>query len=401
MSNLIKILKFLVSIMSFLVLLILLMFRPLIRVRLILIGFHKYGHLALEPDLMLMQLNDLKAEESKKFPVSFSIWSLGPRSLRANSVLADLWKQQLFVAPSWLINGLVSVGNQFKFLSLETPRASIFAPAYHHTSSVGPLQLSPKQNQEGRNSLIEMGIDPNRPYICLVVRDGGHYSDSSGPENPAYEFRNYNIDDFSELALSLIQRGYQVVRLGAGREKPFSIKYDGLIDYATSGFRSELLDIFLAANCSFAVSTQTGPDAVCLLFRRPVCYLDIPIFSQMFFGSGLTVWNPVIYERSGQKLSLYEITASDLLWANTTDEVLNEGVRGIRSSSTEMVQNVASFVDYFESKFQLSTEDAQRSFVANQILENALGDKGKEVFGEVKALFNPAFLKRNAEWYLQ
>ena len=387
--------------MSFLLLLILLMFRPLIRVRLILIGFHKYGHLALEPDLMLMQLNDLKAKESKKFPVSFSIWSLGPRSLRANSVLADLWKQRLFVAPSWLINGLVSVGNQFKFLSLETPRASIFAPAYHHTSSVGPLQLSAKQNQEGRNSLIEMGIDPNRPYICLVVRDGGHYSDSSEPENPAYQFRNYDIDDFSELALSLIQRGYQVVRLGAGREKPFSIKYDGLIDYATSRFRSELLDVFLAANCSFAVSTQTGPDAVCLLFRRPVCYLEIPVFSQMFFGSGLTVWNPVIYERSGQKLSLHEITASDLLWANTTDEVLNEGVRGIRSSSTEMVQNVASFVDYFESKFQLSPEDAQRSFVANQILENALGDKGKEVFGEVEALFNPAFLKRNADWYLQ
>ena len=382
-------------------LLILLMFRPLIRVRLILIGFHKSGHLALEPDLMLMQLNDLKARESKKFPISFSIWSLGPRSLRANSVLADLWKQRLFVAPSWLINGLVSVGNQFKFLSLETPRASIFAPAYHHTSSVGPLQLSAKQNQEGRNSLIEMGIDPNRPYICLVVRDGGHYSDSSGPENPAYEFRNYDIDDFSELALSLIQRGYQVVRLGAGREKPFSIKYDGLIDYATSRFRSELLDVFLAANCSFAVSTQTGPDAVCLLFRRPVCYLEIPVFSQMFFGSGLTVWNPVIYERSGQKLSLYEIAASDLLWANTTDEVLNKGVRGIRSSSTEMVQNVASFVDYFESEFQLSPEDAQRSFVANQILENALGDKGKEVFGEVEALFNPAFLKRNADWYLQ
>jgi putative glycosyltransferase (TIGR04372 family) len=401
LSNLIKILKFLVSIMSFLVLLILLMFRPLIRVRLILIGFHKYGHLALEPDLMLMQLNDLKARESKKFPISFSIWSLGPRSLRANSVLADLWKQRLFVAPSWLINGLVSVGNQFNFLSLETPRASIFAPAYHHTSSVGPLQLSAKQNQEGRNSLIEMGIDPNRPYICLVVRDGGHYSDSSGPENPAYEFRNYDIDDFSELALSLIQRGYQVVRLGAGREKPFSIKYDGLIDYATSRFRSELLDVFLAANCSFAVSTQTGPDAVCLLFRRPVCYLEIPVFSQMFFGSGLTVWNPVIYERSGQKLSLYEIAASDLLWANTTDEVLNKGVRGIRSSSTEMVQNVASFVDYFESEFQLSPEDAQRSFAANQILENALGDKGKEVFGEVEALFNPAFLKRNADWYLQ
>lgn len=382
-------------------LLILAMFRPLVRVRLILIGFHKYGHLALEPDLMLMKLNDLKDGESGRFPVSFSIWSLGPRRLRANSVLADLWKQRLLVAPSWLINGLVTVGEQFKFLSLEMPSASIFAPAYHHTSSVGPLQLSAEQNQEGRNSLIEMGIDPNRPYICLVVRDSGHYSDASGPENPAYEFRNYNIDDFTELATSLIQRGYQVVRLGAGREKPFSLQYDGLIDYAASRFRSELLDIYLAANCSFAVSTQTGPDAVCLLFRKPVCYVEIPVFSQMFFGSGLAVWNPVIYERSDHKLSLSEIATSGLLWATSTAEVLNEGVKGIRSTSTEMVQNVGSFVDYFESKFQLSPEDAQRSFTANQILEIALGDRGREVFGEVKALFNPAFLKRNADWYLR
>ena len=387
--------------MSFFVLSILVLFKPVLRVQLILIGFHKYGHLALEPDSMLVQLNDAKRKKTKKFPVLLPIWSLGPRSLRANSVLANLWKQRLLVAPSWLIDGLVGVGERFKFLSLELPSTSIHAPAYHHTSSFGPLRLSPQQNQEGRKGLIEMGIDPNRPYVCLVVRDGGHYSDPSGPENPAYEFRNYDIDDFSELAVSLIQRGYQVVRLGAGREKPFSIKYDGLHDYATSKYRSELLDVYLAANCSFAVSTQTGPDAVCLLFRRPVCFVEIPVYSQMFFGSGLAVWNPVVYERNGQKLSLCEIAKSDLLWAKASDELLNQGISGIRSTSVEMVQNVASFIDYFESKFLLSPEDVQRSFAANQILENALGDRGREVFGEVKALFNPAFLKRNADWYLQ
>ena len=387
--------------MSFFVLSILVLFKPVLRVQLILIGFHKYGHLALEPDAMLVQLNDAKRKKTTKFPVLLSIWSLGPRSLRANSVLANLWKQRLLVAPSWLIDGLVGVGERFKSLSLELPSTSIHAPAYHHTSSFGPLRLSPQQNQEGRKGLIEMGIDPNRPYVCLVVRDGGHYSDPSGPENPAYEFRNYDIDDFSELAISLIQRGYQVVRLGAGREKPFSIKYDGLLDYATSKYRSELLDVYLAANCSFAVSTQTGPDAVCLLFRRPVCFVEIPVYSQMFFGSGLAVWNPIVYERNGQKLSLGEIAKSDLLWAKTTDELLNQGINGIRSTSVEMVQNVASFIDYFESKFLPSPEDVQRSFAANQILENALGDRGREVFGEVKALFNPAFLKRNADWYLQ
>jgi putative glycosyltransferase (TIGR04372 family) len=316
-------------------------------------------------------------------------------------VLADLWKRRLLVAPSWLINGLVQIGKRYEFLSLEVLSTSIHAPAYHHTSSSGPLQLSTDQNREGRMGLIQMGIDPNRPYVCLVVRDGGHYSDPTGPENPAYEFRNYDIDDFSEVAISLIKRGYQVVRMGAGKEKPFSLKHGGLFDYATSRFRSELLDVYLAANCSFAVSTQTGPDAVCLLFRRPVCYVEIPVFSQMFFGSGLAVWYPVIYEQNGRKLSLSEIAKSDLLWVKTTDELLNLGVKGIRSTSAELVQNVGSFIDYVESEFELSHEDTKRSVAASLILESSLGDRGREAFGEVKAVFNPGFLKRNAHWFLQ
>ena len=401
MHRLRKLVKSLVYLLCFLVLAVLLLFRPVFRIRLVIVGFHKYGHLALEPDLMMMQFNDEKREKLRKFPILLSMWSLGPKSMRANSVLADLWKQRLFVAPSWFVNGLVSVGNHFKFLSLELPRTSIHAPAYHHTSSFAPLRLSPQQNQTGRQVLIEMGIDPNRPFVCLVVRDGGHYSDPSGPENPAYNFRNFDIDDFSDLAIALVNRGYQVVRLGAGKEKAISIQYEGLIDYATSRFRSELLDVYLAANCAFAVSTQTGPDAVSLLFRRPVCYVDIPVYSQMFLGSGLAVWNPVVYERDGQKLSLFEISESGLVWGKNTEGLLSRGISGIRSTSSELVENVSSFIDYFELGFISSPQDIQRSITANEILVNALGEKGKEVFGEVKALFNPAFLERNADWYLR
>jgi len=393
--------KFLISTVVFVFLLLLTLFRNVLRLQVILVGFHKYGHLALEPDLMLVQLDDLKRRNVRRFPILIPVWSLGPKKLRANSVLADLWKQRLLVLPSWLIDVLVSVSKRFEFLSVDIPTTSIHAPAYRHTTSSGPLQLSVQQNQDGRSGLIEIGIDPNRPFACLVVRDGGHYADPSGPENPAYEFRNYDIDDFSDLAVALIERGYQVVRLGAGKEKPFSMKCEGLFDYATSEFRNELLDVYLAANCAFAVSTQTGPDAVCLLFRRPVCYIDIPVFSQMFFGSGLAVWNPVLYERDGQKLSLIDIVGSDLVWKKTTDELLGQGIKGIRSTSSELVENVNSFVDYFESGFRLNQQDAQRSIAANSVLENSLGQRGTEVYGEVKALFNPAFLKRNADWFLR
>lgn len=112
-------------------------------------------------------------------------------------------------------------------------------------------------------------------------------------------------------------------------------------------------------------------------------------------------WNPVVYERDGQKLSLFEISESGLVWGKNTEELLSRGIRGIRSTSSELVENVSSFIDYFELGFISSPQDIQRSITANEILVNALGEKGKEVFGEVKALFNPAFLERNADWYLR
>ena len=396
-----KLLRFIRFTICFSILLWLKLLKPLLQIQLVPIGAHKYGHLALEPDLMLMRLEDMKKQKLRRLPIQIRIWTLGPKRRRANLVLANLWKQQLFVVPSWLVNGLVQVGDKYKELSLEIIPTSIYAPANRHKSKCGPLLLSEKQNQIGLKGLLEMGIDPNRPYICLVVRDGGHLSNLTHPENQSYQFRNFDIDDFSEVTIALISRGYQVVRLGAGKEKPFSLKMDGLIDYATSSFRNELQDVYLAANCAFAVSTQTGPDAVCLLFRRPVCYVDIPLFRHAFLGSGLTAWNPVTYIRRGQKLSLTDISNSGVLWARTSEELQSIEIQVLRSSSSEIVEYVASYTDYFEAGLLQSPEDVQRSIEANQILENALGAKGRELFGGIEAIFNPEFLRRNSDWFLR
>jgi putative glycosyltransferase (TIGR04372 family) len=246
-----------------------------------------------------------------------------------------------------------------------------------------------------------MGLNPNQPFVCLIVRDSGHNADPSGVENPGYEFRNFDIDTFSDAAIALSKRGYQVVRMGAGKEKAFSLKHEGVFDYATSIHRTELLDIYLAANCAFAISTQTGPDAVCLLFRRPVCFVDIPVFSQFFFGTGLAFWNPTVYMQRDRKLSLREIIDADLLWVKSTDELLARQIEGVRSTPLEIQQNVMGFVEMYESGFVLTEEQEVVLDEVNLIIGSGMGHEGETVFGHILARLNPPFLIRNAEWFLR
>ena len=396
-----RLLKAVIFGVSLLVLLVLKLLRPLVRVRLMIIGFHKFGHLALEPDLALLKIAEEKKAKNSRFPLDCYVWSLGPKRLRSNQVLAKLWKQRLRVLPSWLIDGFFNVGKVFNALALEIPKHSIHGPANNQISTPAPLTLSRQQCNEARAGIGAMGLDPDRPFVCLIVRDSGHNADPSGAEHPEYEFRNFDVDVFTEVAITMCERGFQVVRMGAGKEKPFTLQHQGVFDYATSKHRTELLDIYLAANCSFAVSTQTGPDAVCLLFRRPVCFVDIPIFSQFFFGTGLAIWNPTIYVQNGEKLSLRKIIDSDLVWIKTTDDLLQQQIEGIRSKPSELTENVLSFIDYLESGNQLDAEDLRLSEKANSIVAAGMASRGEEVFGQILARFNPSFLRRNAHWFLQ
>ena len=396
-----SIVKRFVFLFSIFILIVLRLAKPFVRVKLMIVGFHKFGHLALEPDLALLKIKVENETQKTRLPINIYFWGLGPRKLRSNQVLGAMWSRQILVMPSWLIGGLVKAGETFKKLALEIPKLSIHGPANLQVSTKPTLQFTPDQIRQGNAGLLNLGIDVHRPFVCLVVRDSGHNSDPSGAEHPEYEFRNFDVDTFSDVATALVGRGYQVVRMGAGKEKPFSLKIDGVFDYATSRHRTELMDIFLAANCSFAVSTQTGPDAVCLAFRRPVCFVDIPIFSQFFFGSGLAYWNPTIYVKNGVQLSLEEIVNSELMWIKTTDDLLSLGITGIRSNPAQITENVLSFTDLFENDFECSEVDNEVSDLANSKVVSGMGDIGREIFGDVRARFNPAFLRRNADWFLR
>ena len=81
-------------------------------------------------------------------------------------------------------------------------------------------------------------------------------------------------------AEELAKRGYYVFRMGVNVLKPLKSSNSKVIDYANLQIRSDFMDIYLAAKCSFCVSTFAGFDEICHDFRKPLVYTNaVPIYN--------------------------------------------------------------------------------------------------------------------------
>jgi len=372
-----------------------------VRVRLCIVSFHRFGHLALEPEIFLGEQElRVKSGVAKRFPVQVHWWSFGPQRLQANRYLVVKWSEVVCMSPSWWIDALHSVGHLVPFLKLEEPKMSIRGNLNALDETETHLQLTEAEHRRGHTELRKLGIDPDRPYVCLVVRDGGHYASLGEKESDGYSFLNFEIASFEQAALWLVEHGYQVVRMGAGTETPLSTSHPQLIDYANSQHRSEFLDIYIAATCSFAVSTQTGPDAVCLAFRRPVCYIDVSRFSQFFFGTKLAWWNPTELWQTGSRLSLRDVLTGPVGNIKDPNDFIKYGVTQVRSDSAMITKLVAGFTESYERHFVQSESDEVVEHSVQRSIEELMGIDGRQQFGRITAVLNPAFVRQSGDWYL-
>jgi len=385
-----KVVKRVIALFAVVLLFILKLLQPFFQVQLCIVGFHRYGHLALEPEVFISEKALVKKEKKFQRPL-LSLWSFGPKSRRSNVYLSNKWKNVLCSVPSWFIDALHSAGAVFPLLALKVPELSVRGNLNGLDKTDSHLSFTSEEIALGDKSLTEIGINPNQPYVCLIVRDGGHYASKGDVENSGYELLNFDIDTFVPSVKYLVNEGFQVIRMGSGNEKPIAETIDGVIDYAKSHSRSEFLDVYIAATCEFAVSTQTGPDAVCMLFRRPVLYVDVTRYSQFFFGMKCATWTPARLFKNEKLLSLSEIASSDIAWFKEPTEFLLNGVVQQKSSPNELLQIVQSYVESMNGVRSLTGHNSR-------IVAQGMGARGRVQFGEATALSVPDLDKILGEW---
>ena len=181
---------------------------------------------------------------------------------------------------------------------------------------------------------------------------------------------------------------------GSGFEKPISESVYGLIDYARSKFRSEFMDVYIAATCEFAVSTQTGPDAVCMLSRRPVLYVDVTSYSQFFFGSKLATWFPARLYMNGKMLNLSEIVNSEIAWFKDPNLFSKNGISQQKSSSNELKELVLSYI-------RMRGSEEGEALSTQLMISRGFGERGRLQFGEVTARLAPDAERILGDWVMK
>ena len=212
------------------------------------------------------------------------------------------------------------------------------------------LYFTPAEHKRAQREIVRMGIDG--PYVYLIARDSAKHQ-----HLPYHSYRNTDIATYEQAALALAERGYYVVRVGAKVAKPFTVNHPRVIDFASRKPYDDFMAIYLGAHCAFCLSSGTGPDAIPVIFRRPVCYVNyVPVeYLQTYHRNSLAIWKH--HEKDGKRMTFAEIIASGAGHFMRAEEFEDAGITLVDNTPEEIA---AVALEMADRVFYQMTEPAQR-----------------------------------------
>lgn len=389
---------------------ILWLLRKRFRVRVMENHHRLFGHLSLEPEKYLsardakMELYEVDFVGEKDWKnikegdhvtlesTTLDLWTFGRQKDQSNTQLVKLWKRQLNWAPGFLVGILLrankltgkKVISKYRFSTLVSVDQYLDRSDKH-------LSFTDRELREGWREFESLGLSRDIPYVCLVVRNQ--------PKSD-HALRNRAIGDFECAVSELAARGIAVVSMGSHNAAPLLVEHPLVCDYANSGKRNELLDLFLLAHCKFAISTLSGPDATCLAFRRNVLYIDIANYSLCFSGTKLTTWTPAIIvdTKTSEKLSLRQSFASGAGWFWRDSQFEEREYEILRSTPMEIKSCLIDMLQWVDNEKDHVLRDPQSQY--RSMMAEAMGELGAKWHGEIRSRMSEPFLTKNAEWFL-
>jgi len=264
------------------------------------------------------------------------------------------------------------------------------------------LTFNSSELAEGQIFLRKLGLSPNDTFICLNVRDGVFLRESEAigwTKNRDWSYHDYRDSDIStyvNAAEALAEMGYTVFRMGAIVKEPLISKHPRVIDYATNGMRSEFLDIFLGAHCTFCVSTGSGWDSVPTIFRRPIMFVNqLPVFAPSAITLPITIYPKLLADKdSSSTLSLKELTERNLATPHNSAAYADAGVQIRDLSSQELVEAVTEMAQRVEGTFVETPEQKKMQAKLKHILSTHPKLQPTPNYYPIRAEFASCFLSR-------
>lgn len=205
------------------------------------------------------------------------------------------------------------------------------------------FHIKKEHSIKGENYLSKIGIKKNSWYVTLHVRDG-NYRNFEKNET----FRNAEINDYIPAINEIVNAGGYVFRVGHAGSKQLP-KMKGLIDYANSEDKSEILDIFLGATSKFCIATSSGYYIIPSFFSVPILMTNCPQHSVFFELTSKDIYLPRIFKSTNNNKIIkinkifqppYNNLFSDKLFEKLNLEVVKNTKEEIRLATKELIDRL-------------------------------------------------------------
>ena len=342
-------------------LLLLLALRPFVVVRIAPIISWRLGHFAGNIEIYLCERD---ADLNRSSRRNFDIWYF--RTLPCNFQLAAMWRRVLNVGPTFLLHPL------YKVLSaVHSLHEHLIPNSDRDTSNLLDVSLphiafTEREIRLGQSYLRQYGIQEERPFVCLNVRDNRYLEEQSesvgaNVDWSYHDYRNCDVQNYVKAADALTRLGYYVIRMGVAVNELIDTSNPMVIDYGGKGLRNDFMDIYLGAHCAFCISNGSGFDAIPYIFRRPILYVDhvpfgiINTFSNRFMATTKEHW----LKSENRQLSLEEILATDVMWHTKSEQFEAAGIELRESSPEDIEQAVLEMEGRLSGTWYSDEEDEQ------------------------------------------
>ena len=335
-----------------------------------------------------------------------------------------MWKRKLNVVPYWIGNPISKINALFADRNQHNMSLSFFdrdRDTLNLLDETSPeLNFSQSEIEFGEEKLRSWGVPKDAKIVCINIRDDAFKKSVFGQDNITkyehHDYRNVDIENHVLVAKYLASKGFYVFRMGSKVKKKLPINNnEKIIDYATCGYRSDFMDIFLAYKAYFIVSTGTGWDNVGpWIFRKHAVFENLCPIAVMptYSNKWVLLTKRYFCTKTNKELTLKEIFERKVGFFLFDKEYKENNIELIQNTSEEIKSAVDEMLLRLESKWIESEEDKklQREFwkiysekIGELSFNNKDGDQPnlllkRKLHGQFKSFYSSNFLRSNPNW---
>ena len=379
----------------------LLLISKLILIRFAEIPTNRLGHFAMEVDLYM---TNKKLQNTKT--IDIFCFRLDDNFV-SNHKLLNEFKKYILVLPRILILPLILNAKRYKILSYQT-----FPLTKNRDRDIENIIYKTPVNLTLSNEDIKIGEEflskisngnKNIKFVVMIIRDSSylnnyfnHVNKMNAKDWSYHNYRDGNVDDYLPACEELTKLGYYVFRMGQVVSKKMDTKNPMIIDYASNGMRTELLDIFLASKCEFCISNGTGYDSLPMIFRKPIIFSNyapvasVPSYSKKF----LITFRHHYSKKLNRRLNLKEIFDEKLANIEKADEFTNNDLILQDNTPLELKEAILEMESFVRNKEYENSNILNNEFwkiYSSMIKKHDLSN----LHGNLVSKISAKFLERN------